>query len=280
MKKAPLNYERQYMDNLKQIVDIGTEEFNERTGVATRRITGTMIKVDLEEEFPILLSKTVNWKPCLREIFWIMQKNSNNIKDLGSKIWDQWADENGSVGKTYGYQVGKQVTDKFKTYTSQVQYVLERLAANPSDRQCVIDMWNPEELGEMNLPPCVYSSIWSIIDGRLNCTVIQRSADYPVGVPFDTTGYAFLTHMFARHLGVRVGTLVHFMSDSHIYVNQLDGVKVQLANWETLKKVPPTTAPKLVFREGAPTNFWAMTPEDIDIVDYAPMGKIAYEVSK
>lgn len=272
-------YEVQYMNNLEDILCRGKEEFNERTGISTFRLPSTQIIVDLEEEFPILLSKKIYWKTTINEMLWMFQKCSNNVKDLGNHIWDSWADENGSIGKTYGYQVSQDVRTKEMNYPTQVHYVLDRLAKNPSDRQCVIDMWNPADLVDMNLPPCVYSTIWSIIDNKLNCMVVQRSSDYPVGVPFDTTEYAILTHMFARHLEVGVGRLTHVMGDSHIYENQLKGVQ---KHFEQYNKFDFNNAkkPKLVFKDNAPTNFWGLKADDIEVIDYEPADFIKFEVAK
>lgn len=271
-----IRYEMQYMANLHSIM-YGTREKNERTGIITRRLPSTDIIVDLEKEFPILLSKKVNWKTAADEILWIMQKQSNRTSELNSHIWDAWTGKDGTIGKSYGYQIGQKVK-RGKTFDNQVQYVLETLKEDPSSRQCVIDMWNVSELGEMNLVPCCYSSVWSIINGRLNCMLVQRSADYPVGVPFDTTQYAILTHMFARHLGVRPGILTHVMADSHIYENQVEGVEKQFKQYETLKTIEQKQ-PKLIFKEDTPTNFWQMKIDDIDIVDYEPMPPIKYEVA-
>lgn len=276
------SYESQYINNLDEILRCGKREKNERTGIVTRRLPSTQITVDLEKEFPILISKKVNWKTAVDEILWIMQKQSNRTDELNSHIWDSWTGEDGTIGKSYGYQVGQRVKRDGLIYDNQVAYILTKLAADPSNRQCVIDMWNVSELGEMNLVPCVYSSVWDIIDGRLNCMVVQRSADYPVGVPFDTTSYAVLTHLFARHLGVKPGKLTHVMADSHIYENQMEGVKRQLRryyfdlldNEERMK-----LKPKLVFRKEAPTNFWQIKLEDLALVDYDPMSPIKYEVA-
>lgn len=273
-----MRYEDQYMNNLKNIMFNGKRELNNRTGIATYRLPSTQIIVDLQEEFPILQSKKVAWKVAADEVLWMFQKQSNNVKELGSKIWDKWADKDGSIGKTYGYQIRLPFSDGHGWYSNQVDYILSRLAANSSDRQCVIDMWNPQDLGKMNLPPCVYSSVWSIIDNRLNCMVVQRSADYPIGVPFDTTEYAMLTHLFARHLEVEPGILTHVMADSHIYINQLAGVNTQLLQYEALKTVEPKT-PKLIFKEGAPTDFWHLNVDHIDIADYSPMAAIKFEVA-
>lgn len=269
-------YESQYISNLHAIYMHGVKEKNERTGIETRRVPSTQIIVDLEKEFPILTSKKVNWKTAVDEILWIMQKQSNRTSELNSHIWDAWTGEDGTIGKSYGYQVGQIVT-RDKIYDNQVAYVLETLKKDPSNRQCVINMWNVSELGEMNLVPCVYSSIWNIIDGRLNCMVVQRSADYPVGVPFDTTQYAVLTHLFARHLGVKPGKLTHVMADSHIYENQIEGVKKQLHRYYYEGCSPLT--PKLVFKDDAPTNFWQVKLDDMTVKNYDPMPPIKYEVA-
>lgn len=267
-------YEAQYMNNLFDIYFDGIEEKNIRTGIVTRRLPATRIMIDLEKEFPVLLSKKVNWKTAIKEILWIMQKQSNVTAELDSHIWDSWTGEDGTIGKSYGYQIGQPT----RGFNNQVEYILETLKKDPSNRQCVIDMWNVSELGEMNLVPCCYSSVWNIINGRLNCMLVQRSADYPVGVPFDTTQYAVLTHLFARHLGVRPGILTHVMADSHIYENQVEGVKKQFDQWGKICSMDKLE-PKLVFKDGAPEDFWKIKLEDIDIIDYDPMPAIKYEVA-
>ena len=129
----------------------------------------------------------------------------------------------------------------------------------------------------MNLVPCAYSSIWNIIDGKLNCMLVQRSADYPVGVPFDTTQYAALTHMFARHLGVKPGILTHVMADSHIYENQLPGVYKQLEQYEALLACGHSN-PAFIITPGV-DNFWDMSIDDLNVINYMPMAPIKYEVA-
>lgn len=216
--KEYVKYEMQYIHLLQDIMENGYKQLNERTGVETLRIPHGMFQVDLQKEFPILHIKHVRWKTALKEILWIMQSQSNNVNDLDANIWDDWADPDGSIGKAYGYQVAKNVTTlDGRAYSSQVHYVLESLKEDPSNRRAVIDLWNVDDLGQMNLTPCCYSSCWNIIDGKLNCMLVQRSADYLVGVPFNTTQYAILTSLFARHLGIRPGILTHVMSDVHIY---------------------------------------------------------------
>lgn len=266
-------YEWQYMQNLKDILCYGTREMNVRTGVETLRLPFTKIIVDLEEEFPILLSKKVFWKSAVDEILWIMQKQSNVTSELNSKIWDAWTGPDGTIGKSYGYQVAQPA----RGFHNQVSYVLNTLKNDPSNRQCVINMWNVGELDEMNLVPCAYSSIWNIIDGRLNCMLVQRSADYPVGVPFDTTEYAVLTHLFARHLNVVPGKLTHVMADSHIYINQVDGVNQQLEAYGSMPFSQRENRPKLSITGSS--DFWKVKLDDIHVENYDPMPAINYPVS-
>lgn len=270
-------YEEQYMNNLVRILHTGSLSLNERTGIRTLRVPSTQIIVDLEEEFPILQSKKVGWKTAVKEILWIMQKQSNVTAELGAKIWDEWTGDDGTIGKSYGYQIGQPVKRNGCYWRNQVEYILGVLGDDPSNRQCVLNMWNVSELGEMNLVPCVYSSVWNIIDGRLNCMLVQRSADYPIGVPFDTTQYAALTHMLARHLGVRPGILTHVMADSHIYENQIEGVEKQIDQYHDLCTVRKPT-PQFHIRDGV-DDFWNMTLEDFEVTDYEPMAAIKFEVA-
>lgn len=218
-------YEEQYFDGLNQILEQGVvcvsgrQSEGERV-TRTKRKWGVSFTVDLQKEFPVLKAKHVAVKSAIREILWIMSKQSNNINDLIPHIWDKWADEDGSVGKSYGYQVARTVKHNHWIYPNQVKYVLDLLTKDPSSRHAVIDLWRCDELSEMNLCPCVYTSHFAIMDGKLNCMITQRSGDYLVGVPFNTTQYAFLTIAFARHLGVEPGILIHNISDAHVYERQ------------------------------------------------------------
>lgn len=281
------NYEHQYLNNLSEIMYRGFKSLNTRTGILTSRIASTNITVDLSDEFPILKSKNVNWKSATEEILWIMQTQSNNTKDLKPKIWDKWADEDGSIGKSYGYQAAKNVTIGGCTYESQVHYVLETLETDPSSRRAVIDLWNVEDLGDMNLVPCCYSTVWNIIDDHLNCMLTQRSADYPVGVPFDTTQYAVLLHLFARHLGVKPGLLTHNMADSHVYmsddVDQTDGVNTQFDQGKMIimeeadEKI--LNCKPSIWLNPEKKNFFDFTIDDINIDNYYAMPAIKFPVA-
>ena len=298
-------YELQYISILKDIFKNGFRQLNERTHVETLRIPHAIITVDLSEEFPILKSKFVNWKVAAKEILWIMQKQSNNINDLDAKIWDDWADEDGSIGKSYGYQASKSVVIDGVWYKSQVHYILDKLSSDSSNRRCVIDLWNVDDLSDMNLVPCCYSSIWNIIDGKLNCMLVQRSADFLVGVPFDTTQYAILTYLFARHLGVEPGILTHVMSDCHIYCydSHITGGQKMIQNFkrfDELNELSPDhlkeiashgvdflekeiqvseNNPRIVFNSSE-TNFFSVSMDDFTIENYHYMEKLKFDVAK
>lgn len=302
------SYESQYMEIANTIMTKGYLQMNQRTGVGTYRIPHAVMTVDLEKEFPILKSKFVTWKSALQEILWIMQKQSNDINKLGNHIWDAWADETGSIGAAYGYQVAKPVTENGITYDNQVDYVLRRLANDSSDRRAVINLWDVDDIQDMALTPCCYSSVWNIIDGKLNCMLVQRSADFLVGVPFNTTQYAILTHLFARHLGIGVGKLTHVMADCHIYnyeshvtgfhkmknnyekicyLNYLRDVverdpnpSITPQDNEELEKCKHITYsnPKLVINT-TETNFFSISVDDIRVEDYSYMEKIKFDVA-
>lgn len=237
------SYEKQYMDILMKIYHDGYEDgINKRTGLSTKRLPGQIIRVDVEKEFPILKSKFVAGKTALREILWIWQQMSNNIHDLKAKIWDEWADETGSIGKAYGAQIAKPVciyTDPvnkkaFRAYENQTQFVLEYLREFPTGRWANVTLWNVDDLSAMRLVPCCHTTTWNLDGGRLNCVLNQRSGDIPYGVPFNTTQYAELMILFARDLGVKPGILTHVIADAHIYENQMEGVETQIQNYMLL----------------------------------------------
>lgn len=293
------NYETQYYRILENVKECGSQELNKRTGIETLRIPHAVIQVDLQKEFPILKCKEVFWKSALDEILWIMQRQSNNVKDLKPHIWDEWADEDGSIGKAYGFQVGRPVkTNDGRQYPSQVHYVLETLRNDPSDRRGVINLWSVGDMGEMNLNPCCFVSVWNIIDGKLNCLLTQRSADYLVGVPFNTTQYSILTHLFAKDLGVEVGQITHVMADCHVYCysSHLNGMEQMLNRIEAMRTVSgggmidlkdeesikasliERSKPKFTIKTDK-TDFFAIKPSDCELLDYKHFEHIPFDVA-
>lgn len=279
-------YEEQYFDGLNKIISEGIvctsgRQSTDEHAVRTKRKWGVSFTVDLQKEFPLLRSKHVAVYSAIREILWIMRKQSNNIKDLRPHIWDKWADENGYIGKSYGYQVGRMTSHNGNVYANQVDYVLGLLEKDPSSRHAVIDLWRCDELSEMNLCPCVYTSHFAIMDGKLNCMVTQRSGDYLVGVPFNTTQYAFLTIAFARHLGVEPGVLIHNISDAHIYESQFgdfdtneisESLAILMTNWIKIRTGTHTLSgetPHLLFTNPTSTSFFDIEDDDFKIQCYS-----------
>ena len=222
------NYEQQYMETLIKILSEGDHMINERTKIGTYRIPNVTLHLGPDDGIPLMITKKVMWKSAIKEILWIMQKASNNIHDLDAHIWDEWADEDGSIGKAYGYQI-KQF--------EQVNNLLHTLETDPSSRRGVIDLWQIKDIPEMNLTPCCYSSIWNISDGKLNGTLIQRSGDFFLGVVFNTIQYRALQYMFAHHLGVGVGDFLHVISDAHVYDNQLDQANEQIKRYSLIRHI-------------------------------------------
>ena len=208
---------------------------------------GVVNRYDLSKEFPAITLRKTYIKSAVDELLWIWQKKSNNIHDLKSHVWDEWADENGSIGKAYGYQVSQPVDiyldpihktpESFRHYDNQVAFVLDYLKENPNGRWAKINLWNVADLKDMNLVPCCHGTDWNLDGGKLNCVLTQRSGDMPYGVPFNTTQYAMLMCKFARHLGVKPGKLVHVISDAHIYANQMDGVKEQIDYYNAMDHI-------------------------------------------
>lgn len=239
------NYERQYINILRNIFENGFEDgVNKRTGYSTKRLPCAVIQVDVEKEFPILKSKFVAAKTALREIEWIWKQQTSDVSKLKSHIWDSWVDENNTIGKAYGAQIAKPVDiyldpiqkdpKSFRHYDNQAQFVIEYLREFPTGRWANVTLWDVQDLKEMQLVPCCHTSTWNLDGGRLNCVLDQRSGDMPYGVPFNTTQYAELMIMIARDLDVKPGILTHVIADAYIYENQMDGVKEQLSYFDIL----------------------------------------------
>ena len=226
-------------------------------------IVGVSNKYDVEKEFPMitLRNNTNTIKKAIDEILWIWQKKSNNVKDLNSHIWDQWKDENGTA---YGYQLGKKY--KFKTKDGikemdQVDYVLYLLKNDPSSRRIMTNIFNHEELKDMNLEPCAYGTQWLVKEGKLHLILNQRSQDMLTANGWNVMQYAVLQHMFAQVSGLKVGTLTHNIGDCHIYDRHIPLVE------KLLKAEPMDVSPKLVIKN--PTkNFYEFKVEDFEIQGY------------
>jgi thymidylate synthase len=177
---------------------------------------GVINRYDLAEEFPILTLRPTNLKAAIDELLWIWQKKSNSINDLNSHIWDSWADEEGSIGKAYGYQLGikhKYLEGEF----DQVDRALYDLKHNPYSRRIIVNMYNHEDLHQMNLYPCAYSMTFNVTGKKLNAILNQRSQDILVANNWNVCQYAILVHMLAQASNLEAGELIHVIADAHIY---------------------------------------------------------------
>ncbi len=220
---------------------------------------GIVNRYNLQEEFPILTIRRTAFKSCVDELLWIWQKKSNNIHDLKSHIWDSWADENGSIGKAYGYQLG--VKHKYKEGEfDQVDRVLFDLKNNPASRRIMTNIYNFQDLHEMGLYPCAYSMTFNVSGDTLNGILNQRSNDMLTANNWNVAQYAVLMHMMAQVSGLKVGELVHVIADAHIYDRHIPLVKEILAN-------PQHVAPKLIV-DPSITNFYDFTLDSFQLVDY------------
>ena len=191
-------------------------KWEDGTPAHTIKLFGIVNRYDLSAEFPILTLRKTNLTAAVDELLWIWQKKSNNIKDLNSKIWDSWADEEGSIGKAYGYQLG--IKHKYKEgWFDQVDRVLYDLKHNPQSRRMITNIYNHSDLSEMNLYPCAYSVTFNVTGRKLNAILNQRSQDMLVANNWNVCQYAVLVHMFAQVSGLEAGELVHVIADAHIY---------------------------------------------------------------
>lgn len=229
------------------------------TPAHTIKTFGVVNRYNLREEFPALTLRPTAIKLCVDEILWIWQKKSNNINDLNSKIWDQWADENGSIGKAYGYQLAKKY--KFSQgEMDQVDNVLWQLKNTPYSRRIMTNIYNFQDLSEMGLEPCAYSMTFNVTGNTLNGILNQRSQDILAANNWNVVQYSVLLHMFAQVSGLEAGELVHVISDAHIYDRHIPLIK-ELIKRETYP------APKFSLNPEV-KDFYDFTVDDIKIENY------------
>jgi len=216
-------------------------------------------RYNLAKEFPILTLRPTNWKAALDEILWIWQQQSNNINDLNSHIWDNWADENGSIGKAYGYQLG--IKHEYKEgWFNQVDRVLYDLKNNPYSRRIIVNMYNHSDLHDMNLYPCAYNITFNVTGNKLNAILNQRSQDVLIANNWNVCQYALLILMFAKVSNLEVGELVHIIADAHIY-----NLHVPLVDELIHKESYP--APTLYINKHI-KDFYKFTVDDFVLVGY------------
>lgn len=229
------------------------------TPAHTVKIFGVVNRYDLQEEFPIMTLRRTYFKTCVQELLWIWQKKSNNVRDLGSHIWDSWADETGSIGKAYGYQLGLRHQYPEGEF-DQVDRVLYDLRHNPASRRILTNLYNFQDLHEMALYPCAYSMTFNVSGSRLNAILNQRSQDMLTANNWNVVQYAALVHMLAQVSGLQAGELVHVIADCHIYDRHVPLVE------KLLTRTP--LAPPAFHMDERVTDFYRFTPESVWLENY------------
>lgn len=256
-----------FIQNCRDILENGVWDtdcevrprWKDGTPAHTVKKFGLVNRYDLSGEFPVMTLRRTAFKSCTDELLWIWQKKSNNIRDLNSHIWDSWADESGSIGKAYGYQLG--VKYKFPHgEMDQVDNVLWQLKNTPASRRIMTNIYNFADLTEMGLEPCAYSMTFNVTGNRLNGILNQRSQDTLTANNWNVVQYSALLMMFAQVSGLEAGELVHVISDMHIYDRHIDMVKTMLDR-------EPLPAPKVRLNPEV-KNFYDFTVDDFIVEDY------------
>ncbi len=256
-----------FIENMKDIMENGfwdtdldvRPHWEDGTKAHTVKKFGIVNRYDLQEELPILTIRRTAFKSAIDEILWIWQKKSNNIHDLHSHIWDSWADENGSIGKAYGYQLAKKSIYPEGEF-DQVDRVLYDLKHNPQSRRIMTNIYNFEDLHEMGLYPCAYSMTFNVSGDTLNGILNQRSNDMLTANNWNVLQYAVLLMMIAQVSGLKAGTLIHVIADAHIYDRHIDLVKEVIAK-------PQHPAPILKIDPNV-KDFYDFTLDSFELIGY------------
>ena len=251
---------QQYLDLLQNVLNDGAVK-GDRTGTGTRSIFGYQMRFDLSDGFPLLTTKKLHLKSIIHELLWFLRGDTNisYLKENGVRIWDEWADENGDLGRVYGAQWRSWSAPDGKTI-DQISNLIEQIKTNPDSRRLIVSAWNPAEIDKMALPPCHCLFQFYVADGKLSCQLYQRSADIFLGVPFNIASYALLTMMIAQVCGLKAGDFVHTLGDAHLYNNHQDQAREQLSR-------TPTSLPNMTLNPNV-KNIFEFNYEDFTLSNY------------
>lgn len=249
-----------YKDLLRDIIENGVRK-EDRTGTGTISVFGRQMRMNLSEGFPLLTTKKLHTKSIIHELLWFLSGNTNirYLRENGVSIWDEWADEEGNLGRVYGAQ--------WRTWHApdgriidQITNVINQIKTNPDSRRHLVSAWNVAEVDSMALPPCHYAFQFYVANGKLSCMFQMRSVDTFLGLPFNLASYALLTHMVAEQCGLEVGDLVWTGGDVHIYLNHIEQVQLQLTR-------EPYPLPKLIIKR-KPESIFDYTFDDFAFEGY------------
>lgn len=256
-----------FIDNCRDILENGVWDtdrevrprWEDGTPAHTIKKFGIVNRYDLSEEFPLLTLRRTYWKSAIDELLWIWQAKSNNVNDLRTRVWDAWADENGSIGKAYGYQLG--VRHHYpEGDMDQVDRVIWDLRHNPASRRIMTNIYNFADLSEMALYPCAYSMTFNVSGSRLNTILNQRSQDFLAANNWNVVQYSVLTMMMAQIAGLEPGELIHVIADAHIYDRHVPVI-------EELIKKEPKKAPEFII-DPAVDDFYKFTRDSFSVENY------------
>ncbi len=219
----------QYLDLLRHVLENGKGK-GDRTGTGTISVFGAQARFDLRDRFPMLTTKKLHLKSIIHELLWFLKGDTNigYLKENGVRIWDEWADSEGNLGRVYGAQWCDWRAPDGRSI-NQINEVIEQIKTNPDSRRLIVSAWNVGEIDQMALAPCHAFFQFYVRDGELSCQLYQRSADLFLGVPFNIASYSLLTLMVAQVTGLKPGEFVHTFGDLHLYSNHLDQAKEQLS---------------------------------------------------
>lgn len=297
-------FDQQYNEIIQDIIDNGVSDNDQEvrgkwidgTPAHTTSVISKKMRFD-NSEVPMLTTKKVAWKTAIKEMFWIWQMKSNvvqDLRDMGVNIWNEWELPDGTIGKAYGYQLGKKnrkllmpvtydvrggmgnkVLNSFTRHENvlvdQVDYLLHQLKNNPSSRRHITTLWNPDELDEMSLTPCVYETQWYVKQGKLTLEVRSRSNDMALGNPFNVFQYNVLQRMIAQVTGYELGEFIYNIGDAHAYERHVEGLQSQIQREQY-------EAPTLWINPDV-KNFYDFTIDDFKLIDYKHGDKLSFEVA-
>lgn len=258
---------KQYLDLLRRITTEGVKK-EDRTGTGTLSVFGHQMRFNMANGFPLLTTKKLHLKSIIYELLWFLNGDTNvkYLQEHGVRIWNEWADENGDLGPIYGHQ-WRSWPDYKGGAIDQIKNVLEQIKNTPDSRRMLVSAWNPAEVENMALPPCHCLFQFYVASGKLSLQLYQRSADTFLGVPFNIASYALLLQMMAQVTGLEAGEFIHTTGDTHLYLNHLDQVELQLTR-------TPRPLPKMNINPDI-KDLFSFNYEDFQLEDYAPYPHIS-----
>lgn len=250
---------KQYLNCLQTILDQGCDR-KDRTGIGIRSLFGYQMRFPLENNFPLVTTKKVHLKSIIYELLWFIKGDTNvkYLQDHNVRIWNEWADENGDLGRVYGAQWRDWKSPDGQSI-DQLSQVIENIKKDPYSRRHLVVAFNPGELNQMALPPCHAFFQFFVADNKLSCQLYQRSADVFLGVPFNIASYALLTMMVAQVCNLQAGTFIHSFGDLHIYHNHFDQARLQLSR-------KPHHLPKMKIK--AEKSIFDYDYKNFELIDY------------